>query len=240
MKSENLSFKTGIPGIPKISKSVQTSFKLKKNISSSHNLSTEKDIYANSLKLSPMDTLTHLHIPQYRPLPAHKLGIISEDLSSAFPVLDFTFQQKYRDQQQQQHQSVSASATLSSSGTGSTAVTVYTTTVISPSVINTSLTNYESQQTNIYDNSLTHSYDKSSIRLMLSENTNQNYPIVYYNQKVCDYNKYFPEQSIALTDRSIVSKQDQSSTAKFSYPGGDSGMLFPDDFITFLFYYYFN
>ncbi|CAH8454463.1 unnamed protein product [Heterobilharzia americana] len=160
------------------SKSIETPFKLKEDLSSSRNLLfTEKNIYANSPTLFPLDTITNLHIPQYRPLPPHKLGIISEDLSSAFPVLDFVSQRQHHHQQEHRQNNC-----MSSISTSSATMTADISVALSPSLVNTSLTNYENQQMNTFDNLLTHSYDKGSMRLSFFDNTSQNYP-VYYNQR---------------------------------------------------------
>ncbi|CAH8450472.1 unnamed protein product [Heterobilharzia americana] len=200
------------------SKSIETPFKLKEDLSSSRNLLfTEKNTYANSPTLFPLHTITNLHIPQYRPLPPHKLGIISEDLSSAFPVLDFVSQRQHHHQQEHRQNNC-----MSSISTSSATMTADISVALSPSLVNTSLTNYENQQMNTFDNLLTHSYDKGSMRLSFFDNTSQNYP-VYYNQKISDHNKYFQEQSTTLIDRS-VNRGDQLSSAKFSHPGGDSGI----------------
>ncbi|CAH8454447.1 unnamed protein product [Heterobilharzia americana] len=189
------------------SKSIETPFKLKEDLSSSRNLLfTEKNIYANSPTLFPLDTITNLHIPQYRPLPPHKLGIISEDLSSAFPVLDFVSQRQHHHQQEHRQNNC-----MSSISTSSATMTADISVALSPSLVNTSLTNYENQQMNTFDNLLTHSYDKGSMRLSFFDNTSQNYP-VYYNQRYL------------ITINRSVNRGDQLSSAKFSHPGGDSGI----------------
>ncbi|CAI2724170.1 unnamed protein product [Schistosoma spindalis] len=189
-------------------KSVQAPYNLKDRFPSIQTSPVDLDIYSNSSTAFPIDVIKNLHLPQYRPVPAHKLGIMSEDLSSAFPVLDFTSKQK----QEHSVQQAPLPESLSSSP-------LKVTSVILPTMINTSLENQSVGLANKCDNSLIQSYDKISMRLILTDG-DQNYSA--YNSRIYDYNKHFHEQTITLTDRNI-NNSEQSAATKFYHPGGDSG-----------------
>ncbi|KAK4473891.1 hypothetical protein MN116_003219 [Schistosoma mekongi] len=195
----------------KQSSSIQTLPKLSESFLSSQTSSVELNVLTNPSTVFPINVITNLHIPQYRPLPAHKLGIISEDLSSTFSVLNLTLKQ--------QHESVFLQVSSSASTTllpSSKSLSSGTTSFVSlSSVINTSLENQVVNTVNNRDNSLVQSYDRSSMRLMLTDYS-------LYNQQIYDYNKCSGEGSSALTCRSI--NNSEPSTSKVSHPGGDSGI----------------
>uniref|UniRef100_A0A3Q0KR43 Transmembrane protein n=1 Tax=Schistosoma mansoni TaxID=6183 RepID=A0A3Q0KR43_SCHMA len=193
----------------KQSKSVQEAYKLEERFLSSQTSSADLNIYSNPSTALPVDVLKNLHLPQYRPVPAHKLGIMSEDLSSAFPILNFTSKQQPENSVQQ----VPLLEPLSSSP-------LKVTSVILPTTINTSLENQSVGLANKCDNSLTQSYDKIPMRLILTDG-NQNYSA--YNSRIYDYNKHFHEHTNSLTDRNI-NNSEQSTGTKFHHPGGDSGI----------------
>ncbi|CAH8459077.1 unnamed protein product [Schistosoma rodhaini] len=195
----------------KQSKSVQEAYKLEERFSSSQKSSADLNIYSNPSTALPVDVLKNLHLPQYRPVPAHKLGIMSEDLSSAFPILNFTSKQQPENSVQQ----VPLLEPLSSSP-------LKVTSVILPTTINTSLENQSVGLANKCDNSLTQSYDKIPMRLILTDG-NQNYSA--YNSRIYDYNKHFHEHTNSLTDRNI-NNSEQSTGTKFPHPGGDSGKFY--------------
>ncbi|VDP43490.1 unnamed protein product [Schistosoma curassoni] len=190
------------------SKSVPAPYKLKDRFTSIQTSSVDLNIYSNSSTAFPIDVIKNLHLPQYRPVPAHKLGIMSEDLSSAFPVLNFTSKQK----QEHSVQQVLLPESLSSSP-------LKITSVILPTTINTSLENQSVGLANKCDNSLIQSYDKISMRLILTDG-DQNSSA--YNSRINDYNKHFHEQTITLTDQNI-NNSEKSAATKFYHPGGDSG-----------------
>ncbi|CAH8471894.1 unnamed protein product [Schistosoma margrebowiei] len=192
-------------------KSVQAPYKLKDRFSPILKSSVDLNIYSNSSTAFPIDVIKNLHLPQYRPVPAHKLGIMSEDLSSAFPVLNFTSKQK----QEHSVQQVPLPESLSSSP-------LKVTSVILPTTINTSLENQSVGLANKCDNSLIQSYDKISMRVILTDG-DQNYPA--YNSRIFDSNKHFHEQTISLTDRNM-NNSEKSAATKFYHPGGDSGKLY--------------
>ncbi|VDP28040.1 unnamed protein product [Schistosoma mattheei] len=193
------------------SKSVQAPYKLKDRFTSIQTSSVDLNIYSNSSTAFPIDVIKKLHLPQYRPVPAHKLGIMSEDLSSAFPVLNFTSKQK---QEHSVQQVPLPESRLSSP--------LKITSAILPTTINTSLENQSVGLATKCDNSLTQSYDKISMRLILTDG-DQNYSA--YNSRIYDYNKHFHEQTITLTDQNI-NNSEKSAATKFYHPGGDSGKFY--------------
>ncbi|CAH8450751.1 unnamed protein product [Schistosoma turkestanicum] len=196
-------------GCSKQSKSVQTSFKFKERFSSSQTSSVDLNISENPSTVFPIDVIANLHIPQYRPVPAHKLGIMSGDLSSTFPILNFTTKQ------QQEHPIHQEQSLVSSSSSA-----LMVTPVVLSSTINTSLANQSAGIVNKCDYSLTQLCNNSSMRLILIDE-NQNYSP--NNPRTYDYNKYFNEQTAIITDRNISSSEKSTATT-FSHPGGDSGI----------------